>query len=83
MKTATQKLAQEENQRMNKLYSDVLGELGATEIVEDLVRHFELNTMLKTDNSGRVDEFATLARTGSYTVVSFIKQRIKMGAIGK
>lgn len=77
------KLAAAEQQRLNKLYNDVLGETGATEILEDIERKFELRSMLKRGSDGRIDVSATLANNGAYEVVSWIKQRIELGSKGE
>jgi len=82
-KTEEQLLAESEQARINRLFFDMLGKDAGTEIVEDLVKHFELRSMIKKDKDGKVDPFQTLANNGAYEVVSYIKQRINNGQMAR
>ena len=75
-------LSKEEQTRLNRLYYDTLAR-NDTELVEDLNRHFKPNSLIKTDNDGKVDPYATIRNCGAYEVFSYIEQRIKLGEQGK
>jgi hypothetical protein len=79
MKSAASVLSREQHAAINKMYHDLLG---ASDIMDDLARNFELHTMVKR-HEGKVDQAATLAACGAYEVLSYIRQRIKLGAQGK
>lgn len=75
-----------EQARINRMYFDTFhpeGMLAKAEIMEDLARHFEPRSMVKRTPDGLVDVNATLVNNGAYEVLSFIRQRIEMGAKGK
>ena len=73
-------LSKEAQQKLNRLYYDVFGE--DHEIIEDLKRHFETASLVRTKD-GVIDAYATHVACGAYEVMSYIKQRIKLGEEGK
>ena len=89
MTAATVKLAREAQAAINKQYYDLLG---ASDILDDLTQKFELATMVRHRVDARpdgtlfkanVDASATMAQCGAYDVLSYIRQRIKLGEEGK
>lgn len=81
--SAATKLNREEQARINRLFYQILGKEGEPVILEDLVRKFEVQSLAKRLPDGSIDPTALAMRAGAYEVVSFIKQRIKLGAEGK
>ena len=89
MESAAARLAHDSRAAINKQYYDLLG---ASDILDDLVQKFELITMIRhrvaprvdgTLYKAEVDEYATIAQCGAYEVLSYIRQRIKLGEQGK
>ena len=82
-------ISKEVQAALNKQYHDLLG---ASDILDDLIQKFELASMVKHRVDARpdgtlykadVDANSTMVACGAYEVVSYIKQRIKLGEQGK
>lgn len=78
--TETQKLAKEEQARLNRLWFDKIGGNDAVDLVKDLERQFGLPKLISKDREGRVDPYQTLANNGSYAVLIHIMRRIDLGS---
>jgi hypothetical protein len=81
--SAASKLARAKETKLNRLFYTVLGEDGATEIVECLENKFQKRSMVKRNQDGFVDPHATMVQCGAYEFIDYIKQRIQLGAEGK
>ena len=76
--------AKKEEKRINRLFYDILGENGAPELVEALDRKvFGTRSLVTRLQDGKVDVAATMVKNGAYELLSYIKQRIELGAKGK
>jgi hypothetical protein len=81
--TTQSELNREEQARINRIFYQNLGDVGAKEIMDDLVRKFEGRTMIKKLADGSVDPYASIAANGAWEVLSYIRQRIELGEKGK
>ena len=75
-------LTKEEQTRLNRKWYDQMAR-NDDELIEDLKRHFRPHSLIKKDNDGKVDPYATVAACGAYEVYSYIEQRIELGEQGK
>ncbi len=80
--SAVRENAKAEQTKINRLYHDLLGMDAGLKIIEDLEKFFDKRSMV-VRSEGRVDVNGTLVRNGHFEVMSFIKQRIKLGEQNK